>query len=426
MERLKAELWDKVQFIFRNYYDRMIHTAVTYDGNIDVDILRKSVYRVVTHFPILRSTFHSGAISPHWEVNEDYTLEEMADSVICDDIKTSVLTSLSKEISYKSKLQFEITVHYSRGQSAISVLVNHMCLDGADFKYFIGKIVEGYNLIANGGDISTLELKCGSRSYEQIYKDMTAEEAEEARKLFKNVSRTGVKNKFAFTDDTDCSTRFNFKKLSSETVQALKAKGKEYGATLNDVFMTAYARAISTRLAPSNDKRLVVTSMKNLRDHIDGSSSESMTNLTGFMPCILDELGENFCDTLQKVKEQNASSKQDKYCGLYGIPLLALAFKLFPYSIAEFAIKLGYENPLIGMSNIGVIPDEYVNLTGLKCVDAFMTGATKFKPYIQLTSTTFNGETTLCIAQKCSDEDERKIRELLDAVEKELKEFLNI
>ncbi|MDE6472337.1 MAG: hypothetical protein K2L52_04855 [Clostridia bacterium] len=382
MEKLKAELWDKVQYIFRNYYDRMIHSAVFYDGEIDLDVLRKSVYRVVTHFPILRSSFHSSAINPYWEVNEDYTLEEMATKVICDDIKSSALAYLSKEINYKDKLQFEITAHVNRGQSAITVLVNHMCLDGADFKYVISKIVEGYNLIARGGDISDLELKQGSRSYSQIYKDMSEEEAEEAKKLYQNVSHTGVKNKFDFTDDKECRTRFNFKKLSKDTVVALKAKGKENGATLNDVFMTAYARAISSRLAPSDDKRLVITSMKNLRDHIDSTNSESITNLTGFMPCVLHELGENFYDTLHKVSEQNDASKQDKYCGLYGIPLLALAFKLFPYSIAEFAIKVGYENPLIGMSNIGVIPDGYLELEGLRCVDAFMTGATKFKPYI--------------------------------------------
>ena len=173
MEKLKAELWDKVQYIFRNYYDRMIHAAMVYDGEINLEILRKSIYRVVTHFPVLRSTFHSSAIDPHWEVNEDYTLEEMASKVICDDIKASALESLSREISFKGKLQFEIVVHYSRGQSAISVLVNHMCMDGADFKYFVSKIIEGYNLIAKGGDISELQLKSGSRSHAQLYKDMT-------------------------------------------------------------------------------------------------------------------------------------------------------------------------------------------------------------------------------------------------------------
>ena len=424
MKKLKAELWDKVQYIFRNYYDRMIHCAIYYDGEVDLQLVRKSIYKIITHFPVLRSTFKSGVINPHWEINEEYTLEEMAGAVYCDDLRKSSLEYLSKELDYKGKFQFEITAQYCGGKSAITVLVNHMCLDGSDFKYLISKLVEGYNLLAEGRDIEELELKSGSRGHKQIYKDMTEEEAEHAKKLYKNISRTGIKNKFDFTDDKDCTTRFNFKKLSPDTLSALKAAGKERGATLNDVFMTAYARAIYGMLAPSDDKRLVVTSMKNLRDHIDSKSSEEITNLTGFMPCVLDELGDSFCDTLDKVVEKNKMSKEDIFCGLYGIPLLALAFNIFPYSIAELAIKIGYENPLIGMSNIGIIPDNCVDLNGLKCIDTFMTGATKFKPYIQLTSTTFNGETTLCIAQKCSDRDEEKIRELLDAIEAQLLGFI--
>lgn len=424
MKKLKAELWDKVQYIFRNYYDRMIHCAAYYDGEVNIDLIRRSMFKIVGHFPVLRSSFKSGVITPHWEINEDYTLEEMAQAVYCDDLRKSSLDALSKELDYNGKFQFEITVHYCGGKSAVTVLVNHMCLDGSDFKYLISKIAEGYNILAAGRDIDGLELKSGSRGHLQIYKDMSEEDAEQAKKLFKNISHTGIKNKFDFTDDKECTTRFNFKKLSNETLNALKTAGKEKGATLNDVFMTAFARAIYPMLAPSDDKRLVVTSMKNLRDHIDSKSSEEITNLTGFMPCVLDELGDSFCDTLSKIAEQNKKSKEDKFCGLYGIPLLALAFNIFPYSVAELAIKIGYENPLIGMSNIGIIPNDYVDLAGLECIDTFMTGATKFKPYIQLTSTTFNGETTLCIAQKCSDRDEEKIRALLDAVENQLLNFI--
>ena len=142
------------------------------------------------------------------------------------------------------------------------------------------------------------------------------------------------------------------------------------------------------------------------------------------MPCMLEDIGESFTDTLKAVALQNEKSKEDVYCGLYGIPLLALAFNIFPYSIAEMAIKIGYENPLIGMSNIGILSQSGTQLAGLECTDAFMTGATKFKPYIQLTSTTYNGETTLCIAQKCSDEDEKRIRELLDEIEAQLLNFI--
>ena len=164
--------------------------------------------------------------------------------------------------------------------------------------------------------------------------------------------------------------------------------------------------------------------MKNLRDHIKSGQSEDLTNLTGFMPCVLDGIDGDFTDTLASVIEKTKTAKEDEFCGLYGLPLMALAFKLFPYSVAEFAIKIGYENPLVGMSNIGIIPEESITINGLKCFDAFMTGATKFKPYIQLTTTTFNGKTTMCIAERCSEEDQRLINALLDDVLKELRIFV--
>lgn len=424
MQKLKAEIWDRVQYIFRNYYDRMIHCAAYYEGKADINALRESVYKIVEHYPILRSSFHSNAISPSWSVNEDFSKEEMVDVVYCDDLKKSVLASLSEEISYKAKFQFKMTVHYCGENCAISLLVNHMCMDGSDFKYLIAKIAEGYDMAVKGEDLSALSLKSGNRGADQLYKDMSEEEAKTAKGLMKNVSRTGVKNKFAFTDDEDCSTRFHLRKLQSDFVSTLKIKGKEYGATLNDVFIAAYARAISGHLEESDDKRIAVTCMKNLRDHIKSGESENLTNLTGFMPCVLDGVEGSFTDTLASVTEKTKSAKDDEFCGLYGLPLMALAFKLFPYSMAEFAIKIGYENPLIGMSNIGIISEDAISRDGLKCVDAFITGATKFKPYIQLTTTTFKGETTLCIAEKCSDNDSKLIEALLDDILKELRSFV--
>ena len=424
MKKLKAEIWDKVQYIFRNYYDRMIHCASYYEGKVDISALRKSLYYIVEKYPILHSSFNSSAINPSWSVNEEFSEEEMASAVYCEDLKKSVLASLAEEISYKAKLQFKMTAHYCSNNSAITLIVNHMCMDGADFKYLIGKIVEGYNIIVNGGDISTLELKSGERGVDQLYEDMSEEDAKTARSLMKNVSRTGIKNKFDFTDDEDCETTFHLRKLDESFVTSLKSKGKEYDATLNDVFVSAYARAISQYLEKSDDKRIAITCMKNLRDHINSHQSESLTNLTGFMPCVLDSVDGSFEQTLSAVCEKTKLAKEDEFCGLYGLPLMALAFKIFPYSIAEFAIKIGYENPLIGMSNIGIISEEAISAQGLKCVDAFMTGATKFKPYIQLTSTTFKGETTLCIAQKCSVEDSKRINALLDSIIDELKSFV--
>lgn len=348
----------------------------------------------------------------------------MVKHVICEDLQKSVCEALAKEIDCKAKLQFEIVVHLSQNKSAISFIVNHMCMDGADMKYFLSKIAEGYNLLAEGKPIEQLELKQGTRCYKQLYKDMSEEDAKKAKGLYVNVSRTGIKNRFAFTEEKNCVTRFNFDKFTADELARMKEKGKQKDATVNDILITAFAKAISRQLE-GKDKRLAITNMKNLRCHIKSGQSENMTNLTGFMPCVIDNRDASFEEMLKEVCAKTAKAKDDKFVGLYGLPLMAFAFRTFPYSIAEFAIKLGYENPLIGMSNIGIIGEELTNYKGLECYDAFMTGATKFKPYIQLTSTTFKGAPTLCIAQKCGEEDDKKIKKLLSDIREELLSFLN-
>ncbi|MDE6614687.1 MAG: hypothetical protein K2K24_04170, partial [Clostridia bacterium] len=126
MQKLKAEIWDQVQYIFRNYYDRMIHCASYYEGKIDLMALRKSVHYIVEKYPILRSSFNSSPINPSWTVNDSFTEEEMVDAVYCEDLQKSVLSMLGEEISYKAKFQFKLTVHYCGGNSAITLLVNHM------------------------------------------------------------------------------------------------------------------------------------------------------------------------------------------------------------------------------------------------------------------------------------------------------------
>ena len=76
--------------------------------------------------------------------------------------------------------------------------------------------------------------------------------------------------------------------------------------------------------------------------------------------------------------------------GLYSLPLLKLAYTILPFSISEFAIKIGYDNPLIGMSNIGLLPVDKLTFGNAKPVDGFMTGAVKYKPFMQLALTTLN------------------------------------
>ncbi|MBO7156358.1 MAG: hypothetical protein J6V83_03030 [Clostridia bacterium] len=87
-------------------------------------------------------------------------------------------------------------------------------------------------------------------------------------------------------------------------------------------------------------------------------------------------------------------------------------------------IKIGYLNPLIGMSNIGVLDPEALSFNGLKPFDGFMTGAVKYKPYMQLALTSMNGELTMTIAIRGNHEDRVGVQKFFDIIKKNINQFI--
>ena len=68
-ELIKAEMWDKMQYLFRNYYDRMVHCVQYYDGLIDIKVLKTVLVYMTEKVPVLHSSFHGNVIEPYWTVD---------------------------------------------------------------------------------------------------------------------------------------------------------------------------------------------------------------------------------------------------------------------------------------------------------------------------------------------------------------------
>ncbi len=423
--RMKAELWDKTQYFLSNFYDRMMHYAMFYDGELDIETMRKAVKAVVDKVPALHSKYVASPILPYWRIYNDYTLEQMASYEEVEDLEKATYDFLKGDISNKDKLQFRIKVFASKGKCSFAALVNHQCFDGSDFKYVMCKIVECYNSFKKNGNIDNVAIKDGTRALKQIYENMDPEVAKKAKKLYNNASKTGLKTAFKFTDDKDCEKKFITKMLDPKVFDAIKAKGKKEGASINDIILAAYFRGLVKEIGVKEDEPINITSMMDLRRHMKNGGTVGCTNMTAFMPCKLENgVGESFKETLKRVVEQTTKQKNDDVAGLYGIPLLGLAYKVFWLDcIATFAIKLGYENPLIQMSNLGIVKSEVVNFDGCELYDCFITGAVKYKPYIQFTCVTKGSNMKFCIAEKCSARDEALIQTMFDDMIKELEEY---
>lgn len=421
--KVKAELWDKMQYMFRNFYDRMVHSYMVYDGILDVDVIKTVLIGFTELEKILHSKFVEHPIEPYWEVCP-YVIEDILTVKESSDIEKDVDEFLTQTIPFDNNVQYKVALFFHEGKTHFCMVVNHMCFDGGDLKYFLSMLALNYNNIKMG--INKIELKTGSRAYSEVYQSLSKAEQQAAGKLYKNISAVEDKHEFPLTEPHQMDKNMICKrKVSKDVFETARQVAKKFDATANDLLLAVYIHSLYDIGNFDKNDTITIPCMVDLRRHIaDGGITTGLTNHTGFMQCSVSSQGATINETLAHVIRSVNKSKRDKYIGLYSLPLLKLAYKIFPYKLSEFAIMKGYLNPLIGMSNIGVLNPNLLSFKDAKLVDGFITGAVKYKPYMQLAITSLNGEATLTIAIKGNSRDAAKVEEFFDLIEENFKAFI--
>ncbi len=419
MERkLNAELWDKMHYLFRDFNDRMVHVELHYDFEIDIEALKTVLICFFEKAPVLHSSFKDNHVSPYWIV-KPYTIEDVLTVAYPDDLEKAVDDFLTQYIPPDSDLQMKVAVFFKDGTSTLCVVENHMCMDGGDFKYFMKALCENYNAYVEKG-ISPIELREGTRSYEAVYEDFSKTEQRMARNLYKNVCAKD-EHKFPLTPDSIRDRSFIAKrKISAETFDKIRAAGKKHGATVNDMLLTAYFYSLYELAGYDPSDSVTISCAIDLRRHIKDVSDEGLTNHTAFMQCNIPERGRDIFETLQYAVQSSQKFKHDKFMGLYGLPLLKLGYSILPHAASEEIIKIGYSNPLLAMSNIGILESDKLALQGHEPTDGFMTGAVKYKPYALLSVTSLRKELTISMCVRGNDEDRAIVERFFDLMEKSI------
>lgn len=340
-----------------------------------------------------------------------------------DDIDEAADEFLTGYIPPESDIQMKAALFIKDGKSTLCIIENHMCMDGSDFKYFMNALCENYNNYAEKG-ISPIDVREGSRSYEQVYNDFSRTEQRMAKNLYKNVNAKDD-HRFPLTPDSIRDQSFIAKrKISREKLAKIKTQGKRLGATVNDMLLTAYFYSLYEIANYKESESVCISCAIDLRRHLKDVSDEGLTNHTAWMQCRVPERGADIFQTLQYVIRSSNQFKNDKFMGLYGLPLLKLGYSIMPHAVSEEIIKIGYSNPLVAMSNIGILKADKLALSGHEPVDGFMTGAVKYKPFVLLSATTLNGETTLSMCVRGNDEDKKIVGHFFDLMEKNLDELI--
>lgn len=416
--RLNAELWDKMHYLFRDFNDRMVHLELRYDFEIDLEALKTVLICFLEKAPVLHSRFVDNHVSPYWEVMP-YNIEDVLTVAHPDDVDKAIDEFLTQYIPPESDLQMKVAVFYYEGKTALCMVENHMCMDGGDFKYFIREFCKAYTDYTEKG-ITPINLREGTRSYDSVYSNFSKTQEKMARNLYKNVCAKDD-HKFPLTESRKEDKSFIARrKLSEDTFMKIKSVGKQWGATVNDMLVAAYFFALYELADYKNDESVTISCAIDLRRHMKDDEGQGVTNHTAFMQCNIPQRGRDIFETLQYVVNSSNKYKKDKFMGLYGLPLLKLGYRLLPHAASEEIIKIGYSNPLLAMSNIGILDHRALALSGNEPIDGFMTGAVKYKPYVLLSATSMRNEITMSMCVRGNEEDKKIVDRFFDLFEKSI------
>ena len=198
VKKLNAELWDKMHYLFRDFNDRMVHVELHYDFEIDIEALKTVLICFLEKAPVLHSSFVDNKFKTYWKV-KDYSIDDVLHVSTPDNLDEAINDFLTQYIPPENDLQIQVAVFFHDGKSVLCIVENHMCMDGGDFKYFLKALCKNYNDYVEKG-ISPIELKSGSRSFEEVYDDFSKTEKKMAQNLYKNVCAKD-NHKFPLTED---------------------------------------------------------------------------------------------------------------------------------------------------------------------------------------------------------------------------------
>ncbi len=418
--KLNAELWDKMHYLFRDFNDRMVHVELEYDFIIDIEVLKTVLICFFEKAPVLLSSFHDNHIRPYWKVNK-YRIDDVltVKNTTEDELAQEVDDFLTQYIPPENQVQMKVCVFFHGNKTTLCIVENHMCMDGGDLKYFIYALCQNYNDY-KVNNISPINLKEGNRSYTEVYSNFKPSDQRAAQNLYKNINKKD-EHRFPLTEPKQYDKSFiTRREISAEKFLDLKSTGKKHGATINDMLMAAYYYSLYELAKFDKTESVSISCAIDLRRHIKNPETTGITNHTAWMQCVIPELGNNIYETLKYAIDSTNKFKADKFMGLYGLPLLSFGYKILPHAASEEIIKIGYSNPYIAMSNIGLIDVKKLTLEGNEPIKGFMSGAVKYKPYVLLSATTMRSQLTLSMCVKGNNEDKKIVNNFFDLMEKNI------
>ncbi|MDA2169363.1 condensation domain-containing protein [Bacillus tropicus] len=423
---------DRMNYLLGLYSaDQQINAVLYFPVGISKKILEQSVRITLQLQPVLNSRFVENDI-PYWEEYLSGTNSPICLFAEGNDQEIEIMAiDFIKEPGDRIQGPM-VQTKLLRGTTTdmLVVKLSHLCSDGAGVKEYINLLGAIYTQLSLG------------QSKDQIIKEFGEgnESFRDQSPVFKYAGIADVKSSyrpnqkqqaslwsFPSQPNKNTSPKMSVRRLSHEQTLRLIQWTKAQQATLNDVIMTAYFRALShfTVYAEPRTAEKMIGLTIDLRRYLPNYTTGAICNLSGMeMPVIKMEDDESFNQTLVQIKQSmdKIKSQNPGLSSAAGMELLAgkklSVVKEMYNQQYEQALQMGMALPLL--TNFGVIADEPIQFGEVQAEDGYMTSPIMYAPFFSMGASFYNGRLTFTIGYHTPDTSKEKVDKFLESVVNQL------
>ncbi|MGI6778391.1 MAG: condensation domain-containing protein [Acetivibrionales bacterium] len=408
-----------------------IQAVMKLDGRVDYDNLSKAVRLSLDEEPVLGCRFIEGE-PPYWR-----RMNNIDQTAFCFFENTgnpdeAVQEFLESPLDMDRDPMVKVKLIHSEASDIICLKINHVCCDGAGTKEYIQLLSKIYSSInQNSGDYIPQPRTGGRKDQDKLFDALGIEEPEEKWNPLLNTPRTmwvfpwrlGWAGAASFVV---CSLPYGY-------LDAMAAYGKRMGATINDLILTAYYRAMFEYSRPPYGIPMDITSTIDLRRYLPNRKAEAIRNFSGgFVTRIARIKGESFEGTLLRVMHKMNKIKsglpglQNAIGGEYIEKLSFEQINDYYKASSEFN-KIVRQFPglgsylcLPGLSNLGFISKSPIRFGNSTVTDAYILPPAIRPPGFLLLACSYNGVITLATSFYKDSLRKKDAEKLLNKIKDEL------
>ncbi|KNH41536.1 condensation protein [Bacillus thuringiensis] len=419
---------DRMNYLLGLYSaDQQINAVLYFPVGLSKEILEQSVRITLQLQPVLNSRFVEND-TPYWEEHSSGTNSSICFFAEGNDQELEIMAiDFIKEPGDRIQGPMVQTI-LLRGTTTdmLVVKLSHLCSDGAGVKEYINLLGAIYTHLSLGGSKDQIIKEFGEgnesfRDQSHVFKYAGISDVKSAYRP--NQEQQASLWSFPSQPNKNKSPKMSVGRLSREQTLCLTKWTKAQLATLNDVIMTAYFRALShfTVYAEPRTAEKMIGLTIDLRRYLPNYTTGAICNLSGMeMPVIKMEDGESFNQTLVRVKQSMDKIKGQNpgLSSAAGMEILAgmklSTVKEMYNQQYEQAVQMGMALPL--MTNFGVIADEPIQFGEIQAEDGYMTSPIMYAPFFSMGASTYNGRLTFTIGYHAPETSKEKVDKFLECV----------